>query len=467
MKSSKSEIQAKVYRIPTIQFEEHPRLTSFAGLVVFMGLFQRLGLKGRLQRCFSHLGVAPIFGYGTMALLLVVHLLLGFRRLRGLDYYRHDPLVARVLGLRKLPDVSTVSRALSSVDAAAVEAFRRESRTLVLEGLQAHVLARLTLDFDGTVQSTKGHAEGTAVGFNKVKKGARSYYPLFCTVAQSGQFLDLHHRSGNVHDSNGAPTFMRDCIRHVRKGVPGAVLESRMDSAFFNDDVFPVMEAENVEFTCSVPFERFSELKALIENRKRWTEIDGRWACFESEWKPKCWKESYRMILIRQRRPAQRKGPMQLDLFEPRDDLYDYKVIATNKEGSARSVLWFHNGRGSQEKILGEGKQHVALDVIPTKTLLGNQLFTITAMLTHNLTRQLQMETAPPAPRANAKRAALWEFAELGTLRQQFLHLAGRFTRPQGELNLHVSDNPAVRALFTRYGNSVGTAGLSTTPAAA
>jgi hypothetical protein len=26
------------------------------------------------------------------------------------------------------------------------------------------------MDFDGSVQSTKGHAEGTAVGFNKKKK---------------------------------------------------------------------------------------------------------------------------------------------------------------------------------------------------------------------------------------------------------------------------------------------------------
>ena len=27
--------------------------------------------------------------------------------------------------------------------------------------------ARVTLDFDGSVQSTKRHAEGTAVGYNK------------------------------------------------------------------------------------------------------------------------------------------------------------------------------------------------------------------------------------------------------------------------------------------------------------
>src|SRR5690606_5332242 len=41
----------------------------------------------------------------VLVLMLVVHLLLGFRRLRERDYYRDDPLVQRVLGLRRLPDV--------------------------------------------------------------------------------------------------------------------------------------------------------------------------------------------------------------------------------------------------------------------------------------------------------------------------------------------------------------------------
>ena len=68
----------------------------------------------------------------------------------------------------------------------------------------------VTLDFDGSVLSTNRHAEGAAVGFNKAKKGARSYYPLFGTVAQTGQVLDLLHRSGNVHDSNGALGFITE-----------------------------------------------------------------------------------------------------------------------------------------------------------------------------------------------------------------------------------------------------------------
>jgi hypothetical protein len=54
-------------------------------------------------------------------------------------------------------------------------------RGQVLERLAVLGLPRITLDFDGSVCSTKRHAEGTAVGFNRKKKGLRSYYPLFCT----------------------------------------------------------------------------------------------------------------------------------------------------------------------------------------------------------------------------------------------------------------------------------------------
>lgn len=128
-------------------------------------------------------------------------------------------------------------------------------------------LARLTLDFDGSVQSTGKYAEGTGVGFNKKKKGARSYYPLFCTVAQTGQVLDVYHRPGNVHDSNGARAFISQCIDAARDGSPGAQLETRKDSAFFNEAIVDALDEGGVEFTISVPFERFAELKAMIESR--------------------------------------------------------------------------------------------------------------------------------------------------------------------------------------------------------
>lgn len=444
MKSSKAHIHVKFHKIPTIRFEDQ-RLTSFSGLLIFQTLFTKIKLKRRLKRCFTHLKLSPIFGRHLVVLLLIVHLLLGFRRLREIDYYRDDPLVRRLLGLRRLPDVSTVSRALSQMECDGVDRLRELSCSLVLEGLKREQLCRLTLDFDGSVLTTKAHAEGTAVGFNKRKKGGRSYYPLFCTAAQTGQFFDLHHRPGNVHDSNGAPEFIMSCFDKARAELKDTTFESRMDSAFFNKKVLCVLDSRNVRFTASVPFERFPNLKDMIEQRKRWRIIDRDWSYFEAKWKPKSWDTTYRFVFTRKKTKKQYKGPLQLHLFEPRDFDYDYKVIVTNKTKSAKSVVLFHNGRGSQEAIFGDAKNHTGLDVIATRRLVGNQIFTLCAMMAHNLSREIQMLANPPRLRARPKRPAAWAFQTLDSLRHRIIQRAGRLTRPQGELTLTMSANPAVR----------------------
>jgi hypothetical protein len=332
------------------------------------------------------------------------------------------------------------------MDTEGVDNIRRLSREMVLEGLQRERFSRLTLDFDGSVQSTKGHAEGSAVGFNKTKKGARSYYPLFCTVSQTGQFFDLFHRPGNVHDSNGAKQFMLKCLLEAKTHLPGTILESRMDSAFFSQTILSVYDENKVKFTASVPFERLTQLKKLVEDRKRWRKIDNQWSYFETTWKPKSWEKNYRFIFTRRKTNKQRKGMLQLHLFEPRDFDYDYKVIVTNKTESAKSVVLFHNGRGSQEKIFGDAKNDAALNVIPSKRLTGNQLFTLCAMFAHNLSREVQMLASPAVTtRALPKRPANWQFERLDTLRHRLIQRAGRFIRPQGELTLSMSANNAVR----------------------
>jgi len=444
VKSSKAQIQAKLHKIPVIRFADH-RLTSFSGLLIFQLLFKRLELKKRLKNCFTHMKVSPIFGRHLVVMLIIIHLLIGFRRLREVDYYRDDPMVLRLMGLRKLPDVSTISRALSQMETENVENVRRLSREMVVDGLRRENLPRLTLDFDGSVQSTRGHAEGTAIGFNKKKKGSRSYYPLFCTVAQTGQFFDLHHRPGNVHDSNGADQFMLSCFTQAKVHLKNTVFESRMDSAFFNKEIMTTLNGNRVNFTASVPFERFPQLKGIIEKRKRWRKIDTQWSYFETQWKPKSWNSRYRFIFTRKKTNRQRKGPLQLQLFEPVDFNYDYKVIVTNKSQSAKSIVLFHNGRGSQECIFGDAKNDAALDVIPTKRLVGNQIYTHCAMMAHNLSREVQMLAHASNPRSLPKRPAAWAFEKLDTLRHRVIQRAGRFTRPQGELTLTMSANQAVR----------------------
>jgi hypothetical protein len=387
----------------------------------------------------------------VIVLLLVVHLLLGYRELRDIRYYRDDPLIKRLLGLHRLPDVATVSRTLASAGRRSVEKLREFCRQLVVERLQLLGWRRLTLDFDGSVQSTCRRAEGTAVGFNKKKKGARSYYPLFCTIAQTGQVFDLLHRSGNVHDSHGAATFIIDCIRYIRTAVPGIKIEARLDSAFFSAEIVGVLDAAGVDFTLSVPFERFAELKAIIQGRRRWRRFNPDLAFFATPWKPKSWEARYRFLFIRERVARQHKGPLQLDLFIPYQLGYDFKVIVTNKQTRMKNVLAFHNGRGAQEGIFAELKSQCQMDYVPVRTRVGNQIFLFSAVLAHNVTRELQMAAHPPQRATTEKRTPLWIFQQLNTLRRHLIQRAGRLTRPQGTLTLTMSGNVAVKHELLHY----------------
>src|SRR4051812_48046009 len=94
MKTSKAAVHWKARALPEIRFEDQ-QLTSFAGLIVFQPLFARLNLKHRLQDCFRHLKVSPIFGHANIVMVLIVHLLLGYRRLQEVRYYADDPIVQR------------------------------------------------------------------------------------------------------------------------------------------------------------------------------------------------------------------------------------------------------------------------------------------------------------------------------------------------------------------------------------
>ena len=109
MKRSRKSVRTKATAIPELRFEDQ-RLTSFAGLVVIQRFFQVISFKMRLQKCFRHLSPGKIFDRAAIFMQLVLHVLLGFRELRDAGHYQDDPLVHRVLGLKRLPDVATISR---------------------------------------------------------------------------------------------------------------------------------------------------------------------------------------------------------------------------------------------------------------------------------------------------------------------------------------------------------------------
>ena len=441
MKLSRADVRGKATLGMELRFETQD-LTSYSGLILFQHFFSLIGIKERLWRCFRHLKANPIYGHHVMVMLLVVHLIIGHRRLRDLDYYRDDELVKRVLGLKRLPDVSTLSRLLSSADEHSVSKVRAESTTVVIERLVAEHFASVTLDFDGSVLSTGRHAEGTAVGFNKNKKGARSYYPLFCTVAQTDQVLDVHHRPGNVHDSNGADTFIEHCARTVRESLPRAKIEVRIDSAFFNQGIVERLHSLGVTFTVSVPFERFAELKEMVERRQRWRPMAGGLEYFESRWKPKSWNYSLSLPLHQKTRPTPEQVPhstRSVSAHRVRIRVQGCRDQQENQSTQGRSL--------PRRTGLAGGHLCRAQDALPDGLRAGQDAgsgISCTCspefLLTTSLA-ELQMRFNPRERRTTAKRAALWCFREVETLRRTLIQRAGRIIRPAGKLILSMNSN--------------------------
>ncbi len=130
--------------------------------------------------------------------------------------------------------------------------------------------------------------------------------------------LDVLHRSGNVHDSNGAKEFILQCIQTIRQELPDIKIELHMDSAIFSDDIVTALDAlDNVEYCISVPFSRFIELKGFIENRQRLCPMNDQFKYFEKQWMPETWLRRHRFIFVCQKVKRPFKGALQLVLFDP------------------------------------------------------------------------------------------------------------------------------------------------------
>ncbi len=113
MKLAKSLSRTRKSTIPALRFEKQD-LSSYSGLVVFQKLFADLDLSARFRafgaRASGH------YSYCLLFRLLIVNALLGMRKLREIDIYREDPMVKRVLGIKSLPSVPTISRMLERCD---------------------------------------------------------------------------------------------------------------------------------------------------------------------------------------------------------------------------------------------------------------------------------------------------------------------------------------------------------------
>ena len=108
-------------------------------------------------------------------------------------------------------------------------------------------------------------------------------------------------------------------------------------------------------------------------------------------------------------------------------------------------MVAYHDGRGSEEGIFADLKLQCQMGYVPVRTRVWNQIYFLATLFAHNLTRELQMATAPPARHTTRQRATLWIFEKLETLRRTVIQRAGRLTHPQGDLTLTINGGETLK----------------------
>ena len=96
-------------------------------------------------------------------------------------------------------------------------------------------------------------------------------------------------------------------------------------------------------------------------------------------------------------------------------------------------------GRGGHEKTLGELKQHLAFDTIPTHDWDANSTWQLISALTHNVFRQFQITTTAAKRKNGRKRTYRWVLESLRTFRYEVLNLPAKLARPEGRTELRIA----------------------------
>lgn len=164
-------------------------------------------------------------------------------------------------------------------------------------------------------------------------------------MAETGHFLAIWNRHGNVHDSNLA----LQLIKRIEKQLSLFSIRFRAESAFCVPAVLNYLLQRQIPFAVKAPFWKLLALKTAAQQRHLWYSMDDTWSFFWLK-KPIDSLEKEHYVFIFRKKIQEPRKPFQLDLFSPNNGFYEYSaVVKDTKQWEAKELLSFVSGRSDQE----------------------------------------------------------------------------------------------------------------------
>lgn len=389
---------------PKVEIRESGReLTSHSGLYLVEQFVEALGVREEIDRSIRAKQRDRGYDESQSILSLAYSMIAGGDCLEDVDHMRNDETLLRLLGEEQLPHSTTTGDFLRRFSLGHIRQFEKSMGHLVKRVYKNDLTRKVTLDMDSSVFEMHSKKEGTDWAYNK-KYG---YHPLFCFIAENGDWLHMRLRRGSAYTTRGAESFLSECLRRLPVGLR---VKLRGDSGFYKKGFVEECERRGIQFTITA-----DQTAPLLETitqmgEDEWTKCEEGWEVAEFRYRPVKWRKEYRYIV---KRVEMSKGE-QTDIFH---GTYRYHVCVTNyTSGSAYLLMKFHMRRGSMENYLKEIKDGFSLRKLPTDRFHANWTYLLIGMLAYNLISWMKRLVLPRGYRNSLIKKIRFRFIQIGGL---------------------------------------------------
>lgn len=351
-------------------------LTGNAGLVHLGQFAKKLDLHRMLEQGISLVrGRTAQLSVADGIIMLAMGVVAGAKHMSHLAVLRTDAVIRALFKWKNFPDDTTFGRLFKlfrPVHCHELSEVEAKARTKVWS---KKWFGRITLDLDSTVKGVYGSQQGAEKGFNTKKKGQKSYHPLLCFIAETGECLHNWFRAGSAYTGNGAVEFMKECFSRIPKRVWSILV--RADSGFFNGDLLDLLEEKASQYLIKVKMRNLTTL--LME--QSWRKTKNKPGVETTEFIYKChgWTRARRFVAVRILVDTETKGT----LFPIPH--YEFLCYATTLSCTPWEAHKLYGKRATNENWIEWCKNQMASGSILTQDFWANSAIFQTSILAYNL----------------------------------------------------------------------------------
>jgi hypothetical protein len=373
-----------------VVFERPSRQVSqLGGLDLFIRFLQRGDFRERLTAEFG-----PYKARSMLELMLGV--IAGAKDMGDVEALsKHDPVISRYLGNTVV--ATQLTRDFKSFTAAEIQALHDFNVKLALYSILDTVplSTRLTIDIDATPVRKYGAQEGVVHGYVDRDMIKPCYQYLLFRIHELNIVFYGTIRSGNTHSQNGIVDYLKRFLPLMGQRWNVVV---RMDSGFFNEEVFDVAAGNDTSVFVKAPMSKarlsFAHQSKELVWRINPDDPQDEWeyaSHLTKTAKGSAWRELFK------------RAPLILD--ERNNELglrgvagYRYECAATNDLILEDwKVFPEYNGRANVENTIKEGKYDFHLGQIVTDQFDANDVITQVTIMAYNLMAHLKLKALPPS----------------------------------------------------------------------